>query len=276
MARPILPLIDFRTTAEREGVTKRQQTVQAIANILKTVGAAEKVRRDRQILDKITRAISGGATNIEAIAAVASQGPEFGTGLPGILQRIGGAFEPPGGGMRQGIQQAIVGQAIAPRQRSKIQELIGEGYSPTEARLIRDISHGIKPRASVRQTYDNMTEVEKLDFLTKVKQRAEGQYYGVEGGNVQPREPQVLDWANSELEKLEIYKSQRGQTEATDALGDLGVGFGLPRIESTTEVPEEHRPPNLGTSKKYKYIAINPQTGQKVGSNDGIKWEPIQ
>lgn len=129
MARPILPLIDLRTTAEREGITKRQQTVQAIVNILKTVGAAEQ-----QTLDRITRAISSGATGIEAIAAVAGQKPEFGTGLPGILQRIGGMFQPSEGGIGQGIQQAIIGQAISPKEALTIPQLRAKEAQRTRAR----------------------------------------------------------------------------------------------------------------------------------------------
>lgn len=109
--RQILPTLDLRTQAQRQGITRTQQTVQAIANILQTVGLAEQQRRNRQTLDRITRAISGGANTIEAIAAAAEQRPEFSTGIPGVLQKIGGAFQP-SGGMGQAIQQAIIGQTI--------------------------------------------------------------------------------------------------------------------------------------------------------------------
>lgn len=37
------------------------------------------------------------------------------------------------------------------------------------------------------------------------------------------------------------------------------------RLESKTQEP-----------KKYKYTATNPKTGEKVGSNDGVKWKPIR
>lgn len=109
--RQVLPLIDLRTSAQREGITRSQETAQAIANILKTMGAAEQKRRERQTLDRITRAISGGATVSEAIMA-AEQGPEFSTGIPGALQRFGGMFQPSPGAMGQSIQQAIIGQKI--------------------------------------------------------------------------------------------------------------------------------------------------------------------
>ena len=112
MARQILQTLDLRTSAQREGITKRQQTMQAIANILKTVGQAEKDRREGQQLDRVARAIAGGATTPEAILAVANQPPEFGTGITGALQKFGGAFQPSSGGMGQGIQQAIIGQAL--------------------------------------------------------------------------------------------------------------------------------------------------------------------
>ena len=111
MSRQVYPLIDLRTTAQREGITRNQQTAQAIADILKTVGASEQKRRQRQLLDKITMAISGGATVPEAVMA-SQQGPEFSTGIQGMLQKAGGLFQPSPNIMGESIQQALIGQAI--------------------------------------------------------------------------------------------------------------------------------------------------------------------
>lgn len=109
MARQV---IDLRTQDQRQGITSLQRSAQAIAGILQTIGQAEKVRRERETLDRITRALGEGATTAEAIAAAARQGPQFGTGIQGILQRVGGAFQPPGGGIGQNIQQSIIGAAL--------------------------------------------------------------------------------------------------------------------------------------------------------------------
>lgn len=109
--RQILRPLDLRTSAEREGITKTQQTVQAIAGILQTVGQAEKARRDSETLDRVARALSAGATNIEAITAAAGQEPQFGGGIKGILQKVSGAFAPQGG-MRESILQNIIGQKL--------------------------------------------------------------------------------------------------------------------------------------------------------------------
>jgi len=244
--RRVLPLIDLRTQAQRQGVTNLQQTSQAIAGILQTLGAAEQVRRERQQLDTITRAIAGGATTIEAINTAVNQAkkPQFGTGIQGILQRISGAFQPsPGGGIEQSIQQMTIGQrlkqvlmpkepfTLRPGQTrftgagerlaglekpTKIQELVNEGYSREEAQMIRDISHGLKPRASARKKYEGMDDVEKMSFLSTLKQRAEGQYYGVEGGNVKPRQPKLLKWVNEELGKLPMLKTEKEKTTTDD------------------------------------------------------------
>ncbi|KKN74438.1 hypothetical protein LCGC14_0390580 [marine sediment metagenome] len=108
MARQVLPTLDLRTSAEREGITKTQQTVRAIAGILETVGRAEKARRDSETLDRVARALSSGATNIEAIAG---QEPSFGGGLQGVLQKVSGAFQPEGS-MRESILQSIIGQKL--------------------------------------------------------------------------------------------------------------------------------------------------------------------
>ncbi len=106
--------IDIRTPQQRSGITNEQRNIQAITSILQTLGQGERVRRERQTLDRITRAIGEGATTIEAIAAAAKQDTQFGGGVSGILQRIGGAFQPPGGGggIEQGIQQSIIGNAL--------------------------------------------------------------------------------------------------------------------------------------------------------------------
>lgn len=254
--RRVLPLIDLRTQAQRQGITNLQQTSQAIAGILQTLGAAEQIRRERQQLDTITRAIAGGATTIEAINTAVNQAKQtqFGTGIQGILQKIGGAFQPsPGGGIGQSIQQMIIGQrlkqALMPKfqipsglepssvtvgpeggvtqryappkaeKETKMAELIREGYSPEEARMILDISHGIKPRASARKQYENLGDVEKMDFLSKLKQRAEGQYYGVEGGNVEPRQPKLLKWVNEELKKLPMLSEGDYDYESAEKAG---------------------------------------------------------
>lgn len=86
MSRQVYPLIDLRTSEQREGITRTQQTAQAIANIFKTAGAAEQKRRESQILDRITRAMSSGATAVEAISTV-SQTPEFSSGISGEIGR---------------------------------------------------------------------------------------------------------------------------------------------------------------------------------------------
>lgn len=238
MPRQVLPALDLRTPEQRRGLTSAQRNIQAITGILQTLGAGEQKRREREKLDRIVRAIAGGATNIEAIAEIARQEPELGTGFQGILQRIGGAFQPSPGGIQRGISETIIGarlrQALTPKteipeglepstatvsptggvtrrfarpEKTKIKELTDEGYSLEEARMIRDISHGLKPRASTRKQYDNMNDVEKMSFLSTLKQRAEGQYYGVEGGNIEPRQPKLLKWVNEELGGLSILKS---------------------------------------------------------------------
>lgn len=43
-------------------------------------------------------------------------------------------------------------------------------------------------------------------------------------------------------------------------------GFGKPKAKKAVKKPVE----------TFKYIAINPKTGERMGSNDGIEWQPIQ
>jgi len=109
MGRLATGVVDFRPEAERD----RQRTQQAMAGLLDTIGRAEKARRDSQTLDRVARAISTGATTVEAISAAANQGPEFSSGFQGILQKISGGFSEPGGSARESIIQSIIGQKLS-------------------------------------------------------------------------------------------------------------------------------------------------------------------
>lgn len=184
---------------------------QAFMKILQTLGQFESIRQKRMLDSDILSVLERGG-GIDEIAGVVQehQTPTFSSGVKGLFQRIAAPFaQQPG----RGITDMITAQALRPRAKTEIQKLTEEGYAPEEAKMIRDISHGLKPRASSRQQYENMTDTEKLDFLSKVKQRAEGQYYGIEGGNVQPRDPKLLDWALRELNKLPQYRQQEKTRE---------------------------------------------------------------
>lgn len=119
MARKTLPLIDLRTSAEREGITKQQQTLESISRILQTVGTIEQKRQERQQLDNITRAINAGATSSEAILAASQQQPQFGTGLQGFFQKMGSRLQPSPGGVTPQIQGSIVSDALQRSLRPK-------------------------------------------------------------------------------------------------------------------------------------------------------------
>jgi len=112
MGQNILPLVDFRTSAQREGVTKQQQTMESIGRILQTAGQIEKKRQERQQLDNITRAISQGATTAEAILAASQQDTQFGGGIAGVLQKISSRFQQPGGGVTGQIQSSMISDVL--------------------------------------------------------------------------------------------------------------------------------------------------------------------
>ena len=140
MARRILRTIDLRSSAEREGITKTQQTVTALAKILETAGQAEQVRQERQDLDRIATALAGGATITEAIAA-AKQKPEFSGGITGLLQRGASAFQPSPGRIGQGIQEDVIG--------SRLREILSPSLlSPEEQGKAARIKAGLLPRAT--------------------------------------------------------------------------------------------------------------------------------
>lgn len=94
--------------------------------------------------------------------------------------------------------------------RDEIRYWLDKGYTRKQAvensRLSAEISAGLKPRKSTRAHFDNMNDPEKMKFLTTLKRSAEGPYFGVEGGNPEPLNPPVADWANKELKKLPMFK----------------------------------------------------------------------
>ena len=139
----------------------------------------------------------------------------------------------------------------------QIQKLTQEGYTLDEAKMIRDISHGLKPRASVRKVYENMSETEKLEWLTNLKLKAEGQYYGTEAGNIDPREQKVVDWASKELKKLPIYKEKQNESGFRET--KLGIGFGV-----APEVPEGPRMPP--TAPRPELVEIWPKLSDEIKS----------
>lgn len=94
------------------------------------------------------------------------------------------------------------------------QKLRTEGYSDEEIRRIRDIKHGIKPRASSTKTYNSMDLPTKAKYLATERTKAEGQYFGVEGGNVEARQPEYLEWILKEQKK--VNKAMRGKQLPTD------------------------------------------------------------
>lgn len=277
MPRQVLPLINFRTQAQRQGITKNMQTVRAIVGILQTVGAAEQKRREEQTLTKITRAMSGGATVIEAIAA--SKGPEFSTGVPGALQKIGGMFQPSPGGMDKSIQQAIIGRAI---QRDPLEtEARRADIDLTKARTKyyskdRTKAHGVAPWymspewantpegiKAREKAFEGMTKEERIKTLQSGLNAAAGQYFyqeGLEGGATQPKNPVLYDFYADLLREEGIpVKERPGSQKKTGDLPEAGPEAG----------------PKVGPGK-YKFTATNPTTGEKMGSNDGVKWEPIR
>jgi len=107
------------------------------------------------------------------------------------------------------------------------------GYNPKQAhqfaRLSAEIAAGIKPRASSTKDYDKMSAPEKMKFLQTLKRSAEGPYFGVEGGNVEPLEPRVVKWASKELAELPMFKDPEKLAPATYD-GWIGPPEGLESI----------------------------------------------
>jgi len=203
--RQVLSPIDLRTSEQREGFSKSQRIIQEVTAIMQTLGEHEAVRKERQTLDRVTRAIAGGATNIEAIMAAANEQPSFSGGIPGILQKVGGAFSPPTtGGAREGILQAIIGQTL--RQSMAPQSLLTPEEQKQSARYKGGLVARPKAESTATAESDDLLQRKaknRKDFRSfvtgKPKVKVEGKRfdkaYGKEAYDAALEE--ARDWANS-------------------------------------------------------------------------------
>lgn len=121
--------------------------------------------------------------------------------------------------------------------KDEIEYWIDKGYSTEDAqknaRLAAEISAGIKPRASSAKHYENMSPAEKMKFLQTLKRSAEGPYYQTMGGQEEPLNPAVAEWAQKELDKLPMFQEQAiTQSETTGQL-ETGAQRETAGVEST-------------------------------------------
>ena len=165
MAQRILPAIDLRTADERRGLSESQALARSLKGILQTITQGEKVRQERQQLDRIATAIAGGASTIEAIAAAANEPTEFAPGIRGRLQKAVGSFGPQGGGIGEQIQKSVISDAL--RKALQPPGLL----TPEEQREGALIKSGIKPRATaadVTRPTEQTPEQKDLDRDIKI------------------------------------------------------------------------------------------------------------
>lgn len=253
MARRVLPTLDIRTAEQRRGLTARQRNIQAITGILQTLGAAEQKRRERQQLDRIARAIANGATDIEAIAAVARQEAEFSKGIPGVLQRVGGAFQPPGGGgIQQSIQQAIIGQTLQRALTPKPQ--IPTGLEPA------GITVGPKGGVTRRFARPRVPKPVKRKGFSLTEQKT-----------LSKTIPVVLERIADSVEKTAIKGiNKRSQTDLIEGYKRAALEAGYETWTKDQRKQFDHKWDRLARAKFKPRKAISKATGKEIN----VGWNP--
>lgn len=137
---------------------------QAIGNILKAIGQAEYIRRQKQQLAEATQLLAKGVSPERTAGYVEDMPTNYSSGLSGIGQRIGGAL---GMGRRPLSGAEIVGHAMQPQiEQSKLDYYSGrakhygsrgetgklpQGYQKDLATAIGAIEKGIDPAAIYRR-----------------------------------------------------------------------------------------------------------------------------
>lgn len=298
---------------------------QAMRMIAEDLAKAETLRQNRQLTSMVLSELGRGSSVDEIMGRVSTFQPEQRGGLGGLVSGLGRRFgggadlsgfanlglkqraDQPGLDIRQKEAKARTaywqGRASIPKQ-SEIQELMAEGYDAGQARDILDIKHGLKPRASATRTYDQMDDISKLNYLTRLEETAAGQYFGIEGGNEQPRMPKVFHWVQEQKSKLGILggggtpekvKVQESEVPFTRTPGDISLTAPTSPVQTQKKdegnfthrvymevFPEETRPRNeTYTEAKvlesiwdeltedervsaYRKIAVEGWTGQEV------------
>lgn len=243
-------ILDLRTQAQRQGISRTQQTAQAIADILKTTGKAAQVWRERQTLDRITRAISEGATTVEAIAAATRQEPQFSTGIPGALQRFGGAFQPSTGGMQQAIIGNVLQQALeqsSPLYQSRLQsEKARTAYwsrpkqVPTPSPVMKMVKEGLltleEGKGLARKDEEgNLTEKDIISIMHTIE-RALASTYTVLNEPISGAK--YAERRNYYAQQLDIYRKRLDELRAERTPSGLEGEEAWHEIE-TEEAPTE-------------------------------------
>lgn len=245
-------VIDLRTSAEREGITGNVETIRAITGIMQILGQVEQKRRERETLDRVIRAIGEGATTAEAIAKVAGQPAQISGGISGILQKLGGAFQPSPGGLKQSIQQAIIGQKLQQALTPQVQ--IPEGLEPTGAT--------VSPTGGVTRRFTKPTvpkPVERKGFsLAQTKALAEAI-------------PKALDAIADRVDKTAIKGlNKRSQADLAKEYKNTALEAGYETWTEDQRKQFDRKWDRLARAKFKPRKAISKDTGGEIN----VGWNP--
>lgn len=109
--------------------------------------------------------------------------------------------------------------------KTEVQKLTDQGLSKSDAELAFRMSKGLEPRKSSAANYDNKSDAEKLNWLSTLIDKAQGPYFGVEGGTEEPLQPEIYEWGVSEKElvmaRLTGKTTKKGDT--TPSRAALGI-----------------------------------------------------
>jgi len=113
---------------------------------------------------------------------------------------------------------------------NRIKELVNEGYSPTEAKNILDISHGLKPRASVSKSLEQKPLAEQLSFWQTVYNKT----LDPEWGSMRPTEDMgaARELAKQNMERITTKMRQSTQTDTGESNLEADFKNALSAIKS--------------------------------------------
>jgi len=212
--------ISSPTAYEREATG-----VGSVRQLLSNIGKIEQARQDRQILNRFVtaKAAHPELSDVSILAGLTQQGVQYDTGLAGMFQKIAGSMP---GGQSTVLPQLQAGQVQTPLQEQQMATLrareiaYGAPKRPTlsdqklrliEKKMAADPNFEGSPehlRLLGVSGAKTETPEEKLKRLQALRKSAAGQYYGIEGGNLQPLFPKVFEYAEKEISKLPMFAEE--------------------------------------------------------------------
>lgn len=153
---------------ESSGIEGANRGAQQIANLLGNIGRQEQIRQERQQLNRVTQIVAeaqaaGTQVTTSQILSAINQPVETDTGFRGLLQKIGGRFQPEPGRLGAQIEGGIVSDALKRASQPQFDpSTVPEGLVPS--------SVSVSPTGGITRSFARPTGKTRTLTSARLKQ----------------------------------------------------------------------------------------------------------